>query len=195
MLPADLSRRRFLTLSASGAVVVAAGGGVFRWFALGYPAQLGPTDTPVALSAKEFAIVRSLVEALLPATDGFPSGVALGVHQRIDEELWSTTASTRRDMKNGLQLFEHATPLHGFSSRFTSLSPSARVAYLDALLRTKPGALQQVAFALKEMAYIFYYAHTETWKRVGYEGPWVRVARPPDSSLAYQELLRRGRVS
>jgi hypothetical protein len=187
------SRRRFLTLSVGGAAAVAVGGGVLRWFAGGYAAQLAGTDAPVALSTKEFAVVRAFVDALLPAAEGFPSGVALGVHQRIDEELWSADARTRDDMKNGLQLFEHAPVLHGFAGRFTALSPDARTAYVYVTLEAKPGALQQVAFALKEMAYLFYYVAPETWRRVGYDGPWVRVNRPPDSQAAYQAAMRRGR--
>lgn len=189
------SRRRFLTLTIGGAAVVTVGGGVFRWFDGGYAAQLESSDTPVALTTKEFAVVRALVEALLPAADGFPSGLAAGVHQRIDEELWSADAWTRSDMKNGLQLFEHATVLHGFAGRFTSLAPRARVAYVDTLLRAKPGALQQVAFALKEMAYLFYYVSPDSWRRIGYDGPWVREPKPPASSLAYRDALTHRRAT
>lgn len=195
MPPADPGRRRLLKLGLGGAIAVAAGGGALRWIAGGYGSQLAADDSPIALSPKEFAVVKAFVAALIPADGAFPSGVALGVHQRIDEEMWSAAAPMRADMKNGLQLLEHATLLHGFGSRFTALGAGARLQYLEALLREKPGALQQVAFALKEMAYLFYYARNETWNGIGYDGPFVTVPRPPDSRAAYQALRRGGRPS
>jgi hypothetical protein len=191
----DPRRRRLLKLGAFGAVTLALGGGALRWFAGGYAAQLEAGEVPIALSTKELAIVKAFIGALLPAEDGFPSGVALGVHQRIDEEMWATSEGTRGDLKNGLQLFEHATITHGFSSRFTSLEPAARLAYFDKLLRGEPGALQQIAVALKELAYLFYYSRDETWKVIGYDGPLVGVVKPPDSHVAYQDLLRKRRTS
>ncbi|MBI2795284.1 MAG: gluconate 2-dehydrogenase subunit 3 family protein [Gemmatimonadetes bacterium] len=192
---ADPRRRRLLKLGLGGALAVAAGGTALRWLAGGYGSQLAPGDTPIALSPKEFAVVKAFVDALIPASGAFPSGVALGVHQRIDEEMWSAAAPMRGDMKNGLQLLEHATLLDGFGSRFTALGAEARLAYIEALLRARPGALQQVAFALKEMAYLFYYARTETWKGIGYDGPFVAIPKPPDSRAAYQALVRQGSAS
>ena len=190
-----MERRRVLKLGAFGAITLALGGGALRWFAGGYASQLEPSEVPIAFTKKELAIVKAYVAAMLPAEDGFPSGVALGVHQRIDEEMWSASEGTRSDMKNGLQLFEHATITHGFASRFTSLDPAARVAYVDKLLRGEPGALQQIAFALKEITYLFYYCREETWKVIGYDGPLVGVKKPPESSFAYQDLLKKKRPS
>ncbi len=195
MVKVDLKRRRLLKLGLGAAIAVAAGGGALRWLAGGYGSQLEADEVPIALTTKELAIVKAFVAAMLPAEDGFPSGVALGVHQRIDEETWAASEGTRGDLKNGLQLFEHATVTHGFFGRFTSLEPAARLAYVEKLLAGGPGALQQIAVALKEMAYLFYYVRPETWKRVGYDGPLVGVAKPPDSHFAYQDLLRKRRPS
>ncbi len=195
MVKFDPKRRRLLKLGLGGAITLAVGGGALRWFAGGYAAQLEAGEVPIALSTKELAVVKAFIGALLPAEDGFPSGVALGVHQRIDEEMWAASEGTRSDLKNGLQLFEHATITHGFASRFTSLDPASRLAYFDKLLRAEPGALQQIAVALKELAYLFYYSRDETWKVIGYDGPLVGVKKPPDSHVAYQDLLRHRRPS
>ena len=188
-----MNRRRFLKLGIGGAVALAAGGGVLRWVAMGYSEQLGPGEIPIALSAKELAIVKAFVATLLPEADGFPGGVALGVHLRIDEEAWAASAGTRSDLENGLQLFEHATLLHGHRARFTSLDLAAREKYIRDLLGGQPGALQQVAFGLKEMAHLFYYVRPETWTRIGYEGPFVAEAKPPESHVGYQALLAKRR--
>ena len=189
MDPVNPRRRQLLKFGLGGAVLAAAGGGTLRWFGGGYALQLTADDKPLALTAKEFAVGKAFVESVFPAEAGFPAGTALGVHQRIDEELWSTTAGTRDDMKNGLQLFEHATLLHGFGSRFTALTPAQRLAYVNALLSGGPGPLQQVALALKEMAYLFYYTRPATWKTIGYDGPFMPVAKPPDSHAAYAAAL------
>ncbi len=195
MVKVDLKRRRLLKLGAFGAITLALGGGALRWFAGGYSSQLAEGEVPIAFTTKELAIVKAVVAAMLPAEDGFPSGVSLGVHQRIDEEIWAASEGTRSDMKNGLQLFEHATVTHGYASRFTSLDPAARVAYIDKLLRGEPGALQQIAFALKEIVYLFYYCREETWKVIGYDGPLVGVKKPPESHFAYQDLVKQRRPS
>ncbi len=195
MVKFDPKRRRLLKLGIGGAIALAVGGGALRWLAGGYAAQLEGDEVPIALSTKELAIVKALVAALLPAEEGFPSGVALRVHQRIDEEMWAASEGTRSDLKNGLQLFEHATITHGYGSRFTSLDPASRVAYFDKLLRAEPGALQQIAVALKELVYLFYYCKDETWKVIGYDGPLVGVKKPPDSHVAYQDLLGKRRAS
>ncbi len=195
MVKFDPTRRRLLKLGSGGAIALAVGGGALRWLAGGYSSQLEKDEVPIALSTKELAIVKALVAALLPAEEGFPAGVALRVHQRIDEEMWAASEGTRSDLKNGLQLFEHATITHGYASRFTSLDPASRVAYFDKLLRGEPGALQQIAVALKELVYLFYYCRDETWKVIGYDGPLVGVVKPPDSHVAYRDLLSKRRVS
>jgi Gluconate 2-dehydrogenase subunit 3 len=186
-----VSRRRFFALSAGGAVVVAAAGGALRWFAFGYSKLLGPGDHPIALSVKEMAIAKAIVETLLPGEDGFPSGVSLAVHQRIDEETWAAGEGLQSDLKDGLALLEHATLAYGFGSRFTSLSRDAREAYFDKLLRGSNETLRLVASGLRQMTYLLYYAQPEVWPHIGYPGPMVEKAVPPDSHVAYVELVRR----
>lgn len=163
----------------------------WRFFELGYGRFIAAGEAPIALSVKEFAVVKALVRALLPAADGFPSGESLGVAQRIDEEVWAAAPETRRDLKAGLQLLEHATALQGFSSRFTRLDEAAQRAYLEKLLAGSNNTLCLVALAFKEMAHLFYYGHESVWKQIGYDGPLVKTAVPPDSSIAYQSLLRK----
>lgn len=194
MVSVDRNRRRLLKLGLGGAIAVAAGGGILRWVFGGYASQLDASEQPIALSTKELAIVKAFIAALLPDEDGFPSGVLLGVHQRIDEEIWAASEATRSDFKNGLQVFEHATVLHGHRARFTSLDLAARRAYASELLAGEPGVLQQITFALKELAHLFYYVRPETWKRIGYDGPFVAEAKPPESHVAYQDLLSKRRA-
>lgn len=184
-----LKRRRFLKLTLGAAALLAVGGGAFKWLGSGYASLLSGDDHPVALTTKEFAIVKSVVRALLPADGALPSGESLAIAQRIDEELWAASADTRSDLKAGLQVLEHATIMNGFSARFTSLEPERQRAYLTKLLNGSNDTLRQVAGGLRQIVHIFYYARPETWKPIGYDGPLVAKAVPPDSHVAYAKLL------
>lgn len=195
MTRVDPRRRSFLKVGLGGALLLA-GGGLLGWriFELGergYGRFIASGEAPIALSVKEFAVVKSLVRALLPAEDGFPSGESLGIAQRIDEEVWAAAPELRRDLKAGLQLLEHATALQGFSSRFTRLETAAQRAYLEKLLAGSNNTLGLVAVAFKQMAHLFYYGHESVWKHIGYDGPLIKTAVPPDSTVAYKALLRK----
>lgn len=184
------SRRRLLKLGLFGGAAVAAGGALLRWLRFGYSTRLAPTDVPIAFDVKELAIAKAAVEALLPAADGLPSGVSLGIHQQVDEQLFGASEALRGDFKNGLQLLEHATVASGYGSRFTALEPHQRAAYLAALMNGSNAALRQIAFGLKEVIHLRYYGHPAVWGAIGYDGPLVPRASPPAQALAYRQRLK-----
>ncbi|MFT3766425.1 MAG: hypothetical protein QM820_13070 [Minicystis sp.] len=155
--------------------------------------ELDPADTPVALSIKEFAVVRAIVDAFFPAEDGFPSGVEVGIHQRIDEELWAAPDRLRGDIKSGLQLIEHLPPIYGHPHRFTALSREARVAVFTSMTRSSRETIRQIAVALKQMSQIFYYGHEKVWPMIHYDGTFVKTPKPPPSSIAYASLVKSRR--
>lgn len=192
--PPTLSGRRdFIKVGIIGTATLACAGGAFRWFAGGYSSQLAPTDKPIALSEKEFVVVKSIVQALLPAVDGFPSGESVGIPQRIDEEVWAASPKVRGDLKDALQVFEHAPLLQGRMSRFSSLSVEDRLECLTEFYQGSNDILQQVAGAFRQMAHFFYYAHPDVWPSISYEGPFIQVPQPPASHIAYAELLKKAR--
>jgi hypothetical protein len=188
----DARRRRLLKGGLGGALLLA-GGGLLGWriFERGYGPFITSGEVPIALSVKEFAIVKALVRAILPAEAGFPSGESLGVPQRIDEEVWAAAPALRSDLKAGVQILEHATALHGFPSRFTRLPAADQRVYLEKLLAGSNNTLCLIALALKEMAHLFYYGNEAVWRHIGYDGPLVKTAVPPDSTVAYKALLRK----
>ncbi|MBW1877164.1 MAG: hypothetical protein JRJ84_02255 [Deltaproteobacteria bacterium] len=182
----ELNRRRVLQIGLLGGVALAAAG-TLSWVRFGY--HLQPGERPVALSPKEWCVVRAMVEALLPADGDLPAGIDLGIVQRIDEEVWSAPPGVTKDLKAALQLMEHAPPALGFAGRFSSLSPEARRACFDRMLRSRWGLLVQTAVAYKQMAHLFYYGHPATWGATGYDGPWIGQEKPPPSALAYRGAL------
>ncbi len=185
-------RRSFLKIGLGGTLMLAAGGGIFGWrfWSSGYAQLLAPDETPLALSIKEFAIAKAFVRALLPAEDGFPAGESLGIPQRIDEEVWAAAPELASDLKAGLLLLEHATLWSGHRSRFTRLAPDEQRLYLGRLLAGANSTLCLIALAFKQMTHLFYYGHPAVWQRIGYDGPLVEKAVPPDSAITYQALLR-----
>ncbi|MFL5345709.1 MAG: hypothetical protein ACJ8AT_13015 [Hyalangium sp.] len=97
-----MTRRRLLATGLGGGVLLLVGSGL-RWFASGY--QLLPGEAALGLSVKELCVVRSLVEEMFfPASGALPSGMALGVHQRVDEEVWSQPQAMREDLQSAIQL-------------------------------------------------------------------------------------------
>lgn len=180
-------------MGLAGGALLAVGGGLGAWFKAGYGALLGPTDVPIALSAKELAVVRAIVDAFFPAEGGFPAGVDLGVHQRVDEELWAASEGTRDPLKSGLSLIEHLPPVYGHLHRFTALTREARVEVYGAMLVSSSDAVRQVAFAFKQMTQLFYYGHEKVWPSIHYDGVFIQPARPPVSSAAYATLVKARR--
>lgn len=189
----SLRRRAVLRVGLAGGALLAIGGGLGAWARAGYDALLAPGDTPIALGAKEFAVVRAIVDALFPAEDGFPSGLDLGLPQRVDEEIWAATDINRDGLKSGLSLVEHLPPFYGHPRRFTALSRPARVEVFTAMTVSEVETIRQVAFALKQICQVFYYGDPRVWPRIKYDGTLVAAVKPPESSIVYASLLRARR--
>lgn len=183
----ELSRRRLLQVGAAGALAIGVAGSL-SWLGR-YP--LRPGEAAIGLTEKGLSVARALTEALFPAEDGFPSGISLGVHQRLDEEAWASSALIREDIEGALGLIEHAPPLAGYFSRFTRLSLADRTACMDQLCRDRRRLVVAAASSIKQMLHLFYYAHPATWAGMAYAGPFVPDPRPHETSLRYAELLAR----
>lgn len=187
----QLSRRRFVELGLGGTLALGLAGGLFRWFRAGYALRAG--EVALALSDKQLSVARALVDALVPGGDGMPSGVELGVHQQIDEQVWAAEPFVAADLRAALELVEHVPPLLGHFGRLSSLDREARRAVVESMLRSQRDLFVQVAFGLKQLVHMLYYAHEAVWPHIGYDGPWQPEAVPPDSALRYAEMLQRAR--
>ncbi|MEQ1506860.1 MAG: gluconate 2-dehydrogenase subunit 3 family protein [Myxococcota bacterium] len=182
--------RRVALFGLGGAAFLACGGGL-SWVSLGY--ALAPGDAAIGLTVKQLAIVRALVETLCPADGGLPAGLALGVHQRIDEEVWSQTDAIRADLGAALAVVEHLPPRYGWLHRFSRLSVPDREAYLATLVARGPRPIVQAVGSLRQLCALFWFAHPDTWPAIGYDGPWVKTPVPPPSSRRYAALLAAAR--
>jgi hypothetical protein len=181
---ASLSRRTAL-FGLGGTLALACGGGLAR-LRTGY--ALAPGDAAIGLSVKQLAVVRAVVEALLPLDGDLPAGVTVGVHQRIDEEVWAMPDELRSDVRAAVELIEILPLVWGFGGRFSRLSAGDREAAFSRMSTSSLGPVTQAANALKQMSALYYYAADATWPAIGYDGPWVKTPKPPPSSLAYAAL-------
>lgn len=184
---ADITRRRLIQTGIAGTALLAVGGTVFGWATFGY--HLEPGEWAIGLSVKEFCVVRALVDTIVPGGGKLKPGVELGVPQRIDEEVWAADDGMRSDLRNILQFIEHIPPVYGHFGRFTSLDRTAREKVLRSLLTSSQTLFVQAATAAKELVYLFYYSHDETWEALGYPGPLVDYNKPPESALRYQQFI------
>ncbi|MDP2343355.1 MAG: hypothetical protein Q8O67_20525 [Deltaproteobacteria bacterium] len=183
------TRRRLLAVGATSTALLGVGG-LLSWLTRGY--DTGP-DRAVALSNKELAIVKSVVEALFPAQGAFPSGVDVGVVSCIDEEIFSQPTSLQEDLKAAIQVLEHAPPVVGVLHRLSALPVVERARTLQLLMQRGPAVVVQCAVSLKQLASLAYYAQPRVWGAIGYDGPWVPVASPPASHARYlAALAQRG---
>lgn len=183
----EIARRGLIQLGLGGAALLALGGGALAWAGRGY--ALRPGEVAIGLSVKQLAVARALVETLVPGGDGLPSGLDLGIVQKVDEQVWATDEGTASDFRAALLLVEHAPPLFGFYSRFTTLDAPARREVFERMLRSRRDVFVQIATALKQLIVLCYYADERVWPHIGYDGPWIKEAKPPDSTLAYAKLL------
>lgn len=182
-----ISRRRLIQVGVGGAAVLALSGGVLSWLSLGY--SLEPGEVAIGFSVKQFCIARSVVDTILPQGRGQKSGVELGVPQRMDEQAWASDPGIRADLKAALELIEHVPPLYGHFGRLTSLARADREDVLRAMLRSSQDVFVRTATAIKELTYLCYYTEDATWPALGYDGPWVKTPRPPESAERYAALL------
>lgn len=183
-LPPGIDRRGFLRMSAGGTVAIAAASFLPSACAADYPIASQDGVRLLALSEKEYAVARAAAEALLI---GVPVDAA-AVARTIDHELSLIGDPIRSDMKTVFALLEHLTILGGHLSRFTTLHPDARLAYLRGWGRSRMKLRRGAYGAVRAFVYFFAYTHDATRPLTGYEGPWLERVRIPAYPIDFGEV-------
>ncbi|MEZ4221028.1 MAG: hypothetical protein R3B13_08865 [Polyangiaceae bacterium] len=183
-----LSRRHVLALGGLSALCLGAG-------ALGLRAVTGFEPHPrfLVLGRREVTTVDALVSALLPTDGGLPAGDTLGLTEAVDEQLWAAAPTLRGEFMLALALVEYAPFAFGYWSRFSTCSAETRETVFEAMLVSKRDSFARVASAIKQLLAIVYYTNPATWTVLGYDGPWVKTAKPPPSAVRYAQLLSEKR--
>jgi hypothetical protein len=165
ILEREIDRRGALGWGASGLLLLAFGA-LLPSGCRGYP------DPPVPLaffSPEEYAVFQAIARAIL----GLDAD-SVDVAASVDELVARMSKGVRRDIRWMLRIFEHGTHLFDLKGkRFSGLARDDQEQYLRGWMQSSLGARRMVFRALKLLASLGYYGVPETWKAIGYEGPWL----------------------
>ncbi len=172
-----MSRRGFLVRSAWLTAALGAGTLACGQGGADYAALLPEGEAPSQLPLREYVVLRSVADRLVPAAGSQPGALALGVPARIDRELSFHGPKLREDLTAALRLVEW-WPLAAQGSRFTRLGAAAQDGVLEAMARSRLAARRTAFQGLKFVTVFFTYTQEPTWPAIGYDGPWVPRNRP-----------------
>ncbi len=171
-------RRRFLKGSVSGIALLGLGA-CLPSGCRSYPKPQVPLRF---FDSREYAITNAMAERLL-AADGRigPGARQIDVAANVDAVVAAWDADAQRQLHTMLRLFEHGTYLFDLRrKRFTHLTAAQQDRYLEGWMSSTLGARRIVFRTLKCLAAIGFYHDPRTWRRLGYDGPWLgRVYVPP----------------
>ncbi len=179
-----MDRRSFLRSTAGGTAAIAAASLLPAGCARDYPQAESDGYTLLALTPKEYSVMRATAEALLEGVPVEPSLVA----QRVDAELAAVGEPVRTDMKTVLTIIQHATPLGGHVRRYTALTPADRLRYLEGWARSRFDMRRAAFQALKGFTHFFAWYDDRTRGLTGFEGPWPERFNLPVTPVDYGEV-------
>lgn len=183
MVP-PLDRRGFLRNSTGGLAAIGLASMLPAGCAADYPQAAADGVTLAALSEKEYAVARAAAEAILADVPVDPGVVAAG----IDAELAAVGEPVRADMKSVFGLIEHLTFLGGRFSRFTELSPAARLEDLHGWSRSRFNLRRGAYQALHGFVVYFAYNRDATRPLTGFPGPWPERVSIPATPVDFGEI-------
>ena len=165
-LRVDLTRRRLLQTGFGGALLLAFGSVLPTGCA-----RYSPVESSLRfLTRKEYAVVTQAAVRIL----GLPDDAREGLGGFIDGLLADLPPTSQGQARLMLRVVEHGTHLFDLKPRrFTRLGPEEQDAYLRGWMESTLGARRVIFRALKTLAALGYYAQTQTFAEIGYDGPWL----------------------
>jgi hypothetical protein len=165
-LRVELTRRRLLQTGFGGALLLAFGSllptGCARYSATEQPLRF--------LTRKEYAVVTQAAVRIL----GLPDDARESLGGFIDGLLAELPPTSQQQARLMLRVVEHGTHLFDLKPRrFTRLGAAEQDAYLRGWMESTLGARRVIFRALKTLAALGYYAQTESFASIGYDGPWL----------------------
>jgi len=168
----EINRRKFLELSLAGSSALALASLLPAGCAR-YPAP--PTDLKV-LSAKEYQVLRTIADRMIPRGGAFPAGAEdANVAKLLDSFFAGDVESNKKQLKMALALFEHGPLFFNFKfSRFTGLPPQEQDEYMEGWAKSRLGFRRTIYMVLKKGIFMTFYSQPVSWSAIGYDGPWVK---------------------
>lgn len=153
------------------------------WLALARLTPRAAADVPPpnegvglhVLSPAQAEILTAVGTRMTDTDDpNMPTFAATAALRTIDAALLFTPEDARTQLGWLLVLFQWGPPLLILQfSRFTNLTAARQDDYIRAWAHSRLGILRIGFQALKNLSMFGYYAQDETWKGIGYRGPWA----------------------
>ncbi len=145
---------------------------------------LGAVAKP-ALDDRPLKALAPFLDTLIPA-DESPAATALGVDRRLIDKA-AGDASYRRLLAQGCRWLDRAARKLG-AADFAALPDGGREAVVALFAAARRGSRPRIFFeTTRSDAFFHYYAHSESWAGLGYDGPpqpagFPDHAAPPGST-------------
>ncbi len=185
-LSQEVSRRKFLKGTLAGSALIAGSAllpaGCARYDPPGVPLQV--------LDQKEFAVLQAAADRIVgEGLASEPAASDVNVAAQFDAVLAYAPAEVQTQVKQMLQIFEHGTQLFLFSfNRFTELSAEEKDNYITCWMESGLAIRKTVFWAMKKIAFAFYYATPAVWPTINFDGPWVGRSQGVGRSWAEKQL-------
>ncbi|MCB9479825.1 MAG: hypothetical protein H6683_09100 [Deltaproteobacteria bacterium] len=172
--PMAITRRRFLELSLAGATALTVG----RHIAVAAE-RVAAAEASFTISDTQWETFLAVCEAFVGDDPDFPKPASIAkMRPLLEDQLSHMVAADRDQFLQLLTLMQYSTLPYKFS-RLSKLPVAERQ---DALVGWRDSSItlrRQAYTALKMTTSVVYFAADETWKPIGYEGPWLELARIP----------------
>jgi hypothetical protein len=167
------SRRSFLKIGAVATLLLAAGGGIYRF--------TRPPALPLrfALDGDARAVIDALVPAFLASSTPADAQARAEVTARVHQAILGLPLSAQKEVQDLFGLLALAPArrwLAGVPDGWNAATPQQLHAFLQDW-RTHRLALFRTAYgALHDLIYGAWYGHPSSWAAIGYPGPIKELA-------------------
>ena len=173
----DSNRRSFLKIGVAGAIVLAAGGAVYRLAYAPTPGYHFALDGPATTLLT--AVIPSMLGPILPAE---PAARAAAIGQTVDHVAGAIAGlplSSQKEVQDLFGLLSLAPVrrmLAGVSGGWSRASPAEVDAFLRSWRHHRLQTLQTAYLALHDLILGAWYAQPANWPAIGYPGPIKELA-------------------
>jgi hypothetical protein len=167
----ETTRRSFLKKTALAALVLAAGGGIYR--AMHQPVAGRFVLTGAARSALD-AIVPAILAGTLPADGPARAQAIASTTERVHQTILGLPLATQKEVQDlfGLLALGPARRfLAGVPHQWSEASVPEVSAFLQSWRLHRIGMLQSAYAALHDLVFGAWYSDPATWPSIGYPGP------------------------
>lgn len=172
----ETSRRNFLKAGALGAVLLAAGGGIYR-------ATHPPLPQRFVLDGEARAALHAIVPAILagvlPADGPQREAAIAATTERVQQAILGLPLATQKEVQDLFGLLALAPArrvLTGISGGWAGAGVEVVSGFLQDWRVHRLGLLRSAYQALHDLVLGGWYADPSSWAAIGYPGPVVKFA-------------------